>query len=115
MEQGNGASPRARTTTVGGGLGRRHGRGPRRRRMLPVAIVVTPLAPPPPPAFTLVVIIAIPARSLLVELVPLDSRPRVRGPPAALEPPDAQRGALCLRLPAAEAVGDAPAVDFDAL
>ena len=83
--------------------------------MLPVAIVVTPLAPPPPPAFTLVVIIAIPARSLLVELVPLDSRPRVRGPPAALEPPDAQRGALCLRLPAAEAVGDAPAVDFDAL
>lgn len=85
MEGGNGCPSLLRAS----GLGRRHGRGRtrRRRRMLPFATVI--VTPPPPPAFTLVVIIL--SLSLLVELVPLDPRPRVRGPPAALEPPDAQR------------------------
>ena len=79
--------------------------------MPPFAII----APLLPPTVTLAIMTTISLNALLVELVPLDAGPRVRGPPAALEPPDAQRRALGLRLPAPEAVGDAPAVDFDAL
>lgn len=83
--------------------------------MLAFATVV--IVTPPPFAFTLVVIIVAlyPDLFLLVELVPLDPGPRVRGPPAALEPPNAKRRALRLGLPAPEAVRDAPAVDLDAL